>query len=85
MMVRKKYRRRRTKPTLDELISCVVTGATPTYQSAFTIKMLEMDGEPNGQIVLSDFKILGNELYTASSLSRTNVESEHEINKSDSI
>jgi hypothetical protein len=28
MMVRKKYRRRRTKPTWDELISCIVTGSS---------------------------------------------------------
>jgi len=78
LIVRKKYRRRRTKPTWDELISCVVTGATPTYQALFTAKMLEMDGEPNGQIVLSDIKTLGNELYMANSLSTTKVKSEHE-------
>jgi hypothetical protein len=42
LMVRKQYRRR-TKPTWDELISCVVTGASSAYQTAFTTKMLEMD------------------------------------------
>jgi hypothetical protein len=78
MMVRKKYRRRRTKPTWDELISCVVTGAASAYQSAFTTKMLEMDQEPDGQVVLTTLKKLGNELYLAGSLSRTNVESAHE-------
>jgi hypothetical protein len=78
MMVRKKYRRRRTKPTWDELISCVVTGASSAYQTAFTTKMLEMDQEPDGQVVLSAMKKLGNELYLAGSLSRTNVESAHE-------
>jgi hypothetical protein len=34
MMVRKKYQRRWTKPTWDELISCVVTGASSAYQTA---------------------------------------------------
>jgi hypothetical protein len=78
MMVRKKYQRRRTKPTWDELISCVVTGASSAYQTAFTTKMLEMDQEPDGQVVLAALKKLGNELYLAGSLSRTNVESSHE-------
>ena len=77
MMVRKKYRSRRTKPTWDELISCVVTGATSTYQSAFTVKMLDIDNEPNGQIVLTALKHLGSELYTGISLSRIR-ESDHE-------
>jgi hypothetical protein len=70
MMVRKKYQRRRTKPTWDELISCVVTGASGAYQTVFTTKMLEMDQEPDGQLVLSAMKKLGNELYLAGSLSR---------------
>jgi hypothetical protein len=48
MMVRKKYRKRRTKSQWDELISCVVTGASNAYQTAFTTKMLEMDQEPDG-------------------------------------
>jgi hypothetical protein len=78
MMVRKKYRRRRIKPAWDELISCVVTGAASAYQTAFTTKMLEMDQEPDGQVVLTALKKLGNELYLAGSLSRTNVESAHE-------
>jgi hypothetical protein len=78
MMVRKKYRRRRTKPTWDELISCVVTGASSAYQPVLTTKMLEMDQEPDGQVVLTVLKKLGNELYLAGSLSRTNVESSHE-------
>jgi hypothetical protein len=78
MMVQKKYRKRRTKPEWDELISCVVTGTSNAYQTAFTTKMLEMDQEPDGQIVLSAMKKLGNELYLAGSLSRTNVESAHE-------
>jgi hypothetical protein len=78
MMVRKKYRRRRTKPTWDELISCVVTGASSAYQTPFTTKMLEMDQEPERQVVLTALKKLGNELYLAGSLSRTNVESAHE-------
>jgi hypothetical protein len=78
MMVRKKYWKRRTKPQWDELISCVVTGASNAYQTAFTIKMLEMDQEPDGQVVLSVLKKLGNELYLAGSLSQTNVESAHE-------
>jgi hypothetical protein len=77
-MVRKKYWRRRTKPTWDELISCVVTGASSAYQTPFTTKMLEMDQEPEGQVVLTALKKLGNELYLAGSLSRTNVESAHE-------
>jgi hypothetical protein len=50
MMVRKKYRRRRTKPTWDELISCIVTGTSSAYQTPFTTKMLEMDQEPEGQV-----------------------------------
>jgi hypothetical protein len=78
MMVQKKYRRRRTKPTWDKLIPCVVTGASSAYQTAFTTKMLEMDQEPDGQVVLTALKKLGNELYLAGSLSRTNVESAHE-------
>ena len=78
MMVRKKYRRRRTKPTWDELISSVVTGAAATYQNSFITKMLEMDGESNGQVVLTALKQLGNELYTGSALSRTGIESAHE-------
>jgi hypothetical protein len=40
--------------------------------------MLEMDQEPDGQVVLTSLKKLGNELYLAGSLSRTNVESSHE-------
>jgi hypothetical protein len=40
--------------------------------------MLEMDQNPDGQVVLSAMKKLGNELYLAGSLSRTNVESAHE-------
>jgi hypothetical protein len=36
MMVRKKYQRRRTKPTWDELISCIVTGSSLFYQTRFT-------------------------------------------------
>jgi hypothetical protein len=78
MMVQKKYRKRRTKPEWDELISSVVTGASNAYQTAFTTKMLEMDQNPDGQLVLSAMKKLGNELYLAGSLSRTNVESIHE-------
>jgi hypothetical protein len=78
MMVRKKYWRRRTKLTWDELISCVVTGASSAYQTAFTTKMLEMDQEPNGQVVLTALKKLDNELYLVGSISRTNVESAHE-------
>jgi hypothetical protein len=78
MMVQKKYRKRRTKPEWDELISSVVTGASNAYQTAFTTKMLEMDQNPDGQIVLSAMKKLGNELYLAGTLSRTNVESAHE-------
>jgi hypothetical protein len=78
MMVRKKYRKRRTKPAWDELISCVVLGASSAYQTAFTTKMLEMDQEPEGQVVLTVLKKLGNELYLVGSLSWTNVESAHE-------
>ena len=37
--------------------------------------MLEMDGESNGQVVLTALKQLGNELYTGSALSRTGIES----------
>jgi hypothetical protein len=37
-----------------------------------------MDQEPEGQVVLTALKKLGNELYLAGSLSRTNVESAHE-------
>jgi hypothetical protein len=73
MMVRKKYRRRRTKPTWDKLISCIVTGL-----SHFTTIMLKLDHEQDGQIVKNAMKQLGNELYTASHLSRTNVESAQE-------
>jgi hypothetical protein len=40
--------------------------------------MLEMDQEPDGQVVLFVLKKLSNELYLAGSLSRTNVESAHE-------
>jgi hypothetical protein len=79
MMVQKKYRRRRTKLTWDEVISCVVTGASSAYQTEFTTKILEMDQEPDGQVVLTALKKLGNELYLAGSLSRTNVESSHEM------
>ena len=78
MMVRKRYRRRRTKPMWDELISYVVTGATTSYQNSCTTKMLELDGEADGQVVLTVLKQLGNELYTASLLSRTGMESVHE-------
>jgi hypothetical protein len=78
MMVRKKYRRRRTKPTWDELISCIVTGSSLFYQTHFTTIMLKLDHEQDGQIVMNAMKQLGNELYTASHLSRTNVESAHE-------
>jgi hypothetical protein len=78
MMVRKKYRRRRTKPTWDELISCIVTGSSLFYQTHFTTMMLRMDHEEDGQIVMNAMKQLGNELYTASHLSQTNVESAHE-------
>ena len=78
MMVRKKYRRRRTKPDWDELISSVVTGATLKYQDPFTTKMLEMELEEDGQLVLTALQRLGNELYTASSLNRTGTESNHE-------
>jgi hypothetical protein len=78
LMIRKKYRRRRTKPTWDELISCIVTGVSSAYQTSFTTKMLEMDQEPDGQVVLTALKKLGNELHLAGSLSRTNVESAHE-------
>jgi hypothetical protein len=78
MMVRKKYQRRRTKPTWDELISCIVTGSSLFYQTHFTTIMLKLDHEEDGQIVMNAMKQLGNELYTASHLSRTNVESAHE-------
>jgi hypothetical protein len=73
MMVGKKSWRRRTAPEWDELISSVVTGASNAYQTAFTTNMLEMDQNPDGQLVLSAMKKLGNELYLAGSLSRTNV------------
>jgi hypothetical protein len=72
MMVSKKYRRRRTKPTWDELISCIVTGSSLFYQTHFTTKMLKLDHEQDGQIVMNAMKQLGNELYTASHLGRTN-------------
>jgi phosphoribosyl-AMP cyclohydrolase len=78
MMVRKKYWRRRTKPTWDELISCIVTSSSLFYQTHFTTIMLKLDHEQDGQIVMNAMKQLGNELYTASHLSRTNVESAHE-------
>jgi hypothetical protein len=71
MMVRKKYRRRRTKTTWDELISCIVSGSSLFYQNHFTTIILKLDHEEDGQIVMS-------ELYTASHLSRINVESAHE-------
>jgi hypothetical protein len=78
MMVRKKYRRRRMKPTWDELISCIVTGSSLFYQTHFTTIMLKLDHEQDGQIVMNAMKQLGNELYTASHLSRMNAESTHE-------
>jgi hypothetical protein len=78
MMVRKKYRRRRTKPTWDELISFIVTGSSLFYQTHFTTIMLKLNHEEDGQILMNAMKQLGNELYTASHLSRTNVESAHE-------
>jgi hypothetical protein len=77
-MVRKKYQRRRTNHTWDELISCIVTGSPLFYQTHFTTIMLKLDHEQNGQIVMNAMKQLGNELYTASHLGRTNVESAHE-------
>jgi hypothetical protein len=40
--------------------------------------MLKLDGEEDGQVVMNAMKQLGNDLYTASHLSRTNVESAHE-------
>jgi phosphoribosyl-AMP cyclohydrolase len=40
--------------------------------------MLKMDHEEDGQVVMTAMKQLGNELYTATHLSRTNVESAHE-------
>jgi hypothetical protein len=40
--------------------------------------MLKLDHEEDGQIVMNAMKQLGNELYTASHLSQTNVESAHE-------
>jgi hypothetical protein len=69
MMVRKKYRRRRTKPTWDELISCIVTGSSLFYQTHFTTIMLKLDHEQDGQVVMNAMKQLDNELYTASHLS----------------
>jgi hypothetical protein len=81
MMVRKKYRRRRTNPTWDELISCIVTGSSLFYQTHSTTIMLKLDYEQDGQIVMNAMKQLGNELYTASHLSRTNVESAHETTR----
>jgi hypothetical protein len=78
MMVRKKYPRRRTKPTWDELISCIVAGSSLFYQTHFTTIMLKLDHDEDGQIVMNAMKQLGNELYTASHLSQTNVESSHE-------
>jgi hypothetical protein len=78
MMVRKKYRRRRTKTTWDELISCIVTGSSLFYQTHFTTIMLKLDHEEDGRVVMNAMKQLGNELYTASHLSRTIVESAHE-------
>jgi hypothetical protein len=71
MMVRKKYRRRRAKPTWDELISCIVTGSSLFYQTHFITIMLKLDHEQDGQIVMNAMKQLGNEQYTASHLSRT--------------
>jgi hypothetical protein len=71
MLVRKKYRGRKTKTTWDELISCIVTGSSLFYQT-------HLDHAQDGQIVMNAMKQLGNELYTASHLSRTNVESSHE-------
>jgi hypothetical protein len=65
MMVRKKYQRRRTKPTWDELISCIVIGSSLFYQTHFTTIMLKLDGEEDGQVVMTAMKQLGNELYTA--------------------
>jgi hypothetical protein len=78
MMVRKKYLRQRTKPTWDELISCIVTGSSLFYQTHFTTVMLKLDHEQDRQIVMNAMKQLDNELYTASHLSRTNVESANE-------
>jgi hypothetical protein len=78
MMVRNKYRRRRTTPTWDELISCIVTGSSLFYQTHFTTIMLKLDHEQDGQVVMNAMKQLVHELYTASHLSRTNVESAHE-------
>jgi hypothetical protein len=78
MMVRKEYRRRRTKPSWDELISCIVTGSSLFYQTHFTTIMLKLDGEEDNQVMMNAMKQLGNELYTASHLSRTNVEFAHE-------
>jgi hypothetical protein len=78
LMVQKKYQRRRTKPTWDELISCVVMDASSAYQTVFTTNMLEMDQELDGQVVLTALKKLGNELYLAGSLGQTNVELVHE-------
>ena len=34
----------------DAMISCIVIGATSAYQNSFITKMLELDGEGNGQI-----------------------------------
>jgi hypothetical protein len=48
MMVRKKYQRRRTKPTWDELISCIVTGSQLFYQTHFTTINLKLDHEQDG-------------------------------------
>jgi hypothetical protein len=53
MMVRKKYRGRRTKPTWDELISFLVTGSSLFYQTHFTTIMLKLDHEQDGQIVMN--------------------------------
>ena len=49
------------------MISSVVTSSSNTYQTPFTTKMLDLDREIDGQVVLRALKKLGNVLHTAGS------------------
>ena len=69
---------KKNQPNWDELISSVVTSSSNTYQTPFTTKMLDLDREIDGQVVLRALEKLGNELHTAGSPNRANNESAHE-------
>ena len=64
MMLSKEVSTKKDQPNWDELISSVVTSSSSTYQTPFKTKMLEMDKEIDGQVVLRALKKLGNELHS---------------------